>query len=438
MQLKIFMFLYSGSWAFLLPFLICYLFLRGRLDPLYRQHIAERFGKYKLELPQNPIWVHAVSIGELRSAITLIKRLSGEGENILVTVFTPAARREAYKQFSEEIIKGNIAIVWVPFDMKWCHRRLITKCKPKICLPLEVEIWPNMILTMKNAKIPLYLCNSQYASRSFERDILGLKIRQKIISLCAGAFVKSEVQRLRFSQIGLDNIVVTGELRFDQEIPKILTDAAESLRKNIKPKGRKIITIASGVHFEEPIYREMIRKIVTDARVRKVCPPLFIYVPRAPERFAQIEKDLVEADLTVLKRSTSFGKNSIGLQEQVIPLEHDVDVLLGDSLGEMFFYLSSSDKVIVGGGFSPRGAHNIIEALAVGKPVFVGPYTWTIEFPFLEASAHMIAESFLTIDDMIAALLSNTTISDEKISQFMTKHRGASDRTITAIYDAVG
>jgi len=438
MQLKIFLFLYSSAWAFLLPLLICYLFLRGRLDPLYRQHIAERFAKYKFELPQKPIWVHAVSIGELRSAITLIKRLSGEGENILVTVFTPAARREAYNQFSEEIIKGNIAIVWVPFDMKWCHRRLITKCKPKICLPLEVEIWPNMIWTMRNAKIPLYLCNSQYASRSFERDILGLKIRQKIISLCAGAFVKSEDQKLRFSQIGLDNIVVTGELRFDQEIPKILTDAAESLRKNIKPKGRKIITIASGVHFEEPIYREMVRKIVTDARAKKEFPPLFIYVPRAPERFEQIEKDLVEADLTVLKRSESFGKNSIGLLEQVIPLEHDVDVLLGDSLGEMFFYLSSSDKVIVGGGFSPRGAHNIIEALAVGKQVFIGPYTWTIEFPFLEASAHMVAESFLTIDDMIPALLSDETISDEKISQFITKHRGASDRTIKAIYDVVG
>ena len=235
--------------------------MRSKSQPLYRKHILERFGKYSFELPENPIWVHAVSIGELRSALVLIRGLLAGGEKILLTVFTPTARSDAEKQFSEEIKRGELTVVWVPFDMQWCHRRLIRNCKPKICLPLEVEIWPNMIWVMKLSKIPLYLCNSQYAMRSIQRDNSGLKIRQKIIALCAGALVKSDAQKARFAQIGLRNIIVTGELRFDQKVPHVLVHAAELLRKNIKRQERTIITIASGTEKEEQIYMQMILRM---------------------------------------------------------------------------------------------------------------------------------------------------------------------------------
>lgn len=438
MGIKVFLFFYSLAWFLLLPLITIYLLLRSKHQPLYRKHILERFGKYNFELPENPIWVHAVSIGELRSALVLIRGLLAGGEKILLTVFTPAARSDAEKQFSEEIKTGELTVIWVPFDMKWCHRRLLRNCKPKICLPLEVEIWPNMIWVMKLSNIPLYLCNSQYAVRSMQRDNSGLKIRQRIIALCAGALVKSDAQRARFAQIGLRNIIVTGELRFDQKIPHVLAHAALLLRKNIKREERTIITIASGTEKEEQIYMQMILRMKEEAQVNKVLTPLFIYVPRAPERFDQVGLDLQAAGLNMQKRSTLFEEGLVGLSKPKFHISEDIDVLLGDSLGEMYFYLSSADKVVIGGGFSPRGAHNIIEPLAVGKPVFVGPYTWTIEFPFVEASEHMIAKSLPTVDDMINELSSGKEIPKEKISEFMKKHRGASQRTVQAVYDIIG
>lgn len=433
MKIKAFMLFYRVLWLCLLPLILVYLFLRGRKDPLYREGIPERFGVYRFPLPQKPIWVHAVSIGELRSALTLIQLALDRGDKVLVSVFTPAGRRDAEKQFSAAIAAGDLAVVWVPFDMGWCHRRLIKACHPRICLPLEVEIWPSMIHEMRKAGVPLYLCNAQYASKSIERDDKGLRIRPNIIAKCAGAFVKSDVQKERFSTFGVTDIVVTGELRFDQGIPLSLTDAAERLRRELKLHERQVIAIASGVEGEEDLYASMILELRALAADKGVAAPLIVYVPRAPERFGQVGDDLERVGIKVCRRSTAFEEGSSGLNRTPSQWTKDVEVLLGDSLGEMYFYLALADKVIVGGGFTERGAHNIIEPLAVGKPVFVGPFTWTIEFPFLEAEAVGIARSFETMEGMVPSLLAAPDCSSDEIAKFIDQHRGASQRTLEGI-----
>ncbi len=138
--------------------------------------------------------------------------------------------------------------------------------------------------------------------------------------------------------------------------------------------------------------------------------------------------------LTTLFRSNGLGVGAAGLS-QLAPewLGVDVDVLLGDSLGEMYFYLGLADRVIVGGGFTERGAHNVIEPLAVGKPVLTGPHTWTIEFPFVEAASAGIAESFADIGALYEALEAPSTVSRQTIESFILSHRGASERTLAAL-----
>ncbi|MCP4819325.1 MAG: 3-deoxy-D-manno-octulosonic acid transferase, partial [Shimia sp.] len=105
--------------------------------------------------------------------------------------------------------------------------------------------------------------------------------------------------------------------------------------------------------------------------------------------------------------------------------------------GEMYFYLSLADKVIIGAGFSERGAHNIIEPLSVGKPVYVGPYTWTIEFPFLEAQEAKVARSFQTPEAMQAELAKKNVVAPETLLKFVALHRGASVRTLEALNEVV-
>lgn len=438
MILKMFMLFYQVLWIFLLPAILLYLRMRGRKDDLYWKHLGERFGHYSCDLPQSPIWIHAVSIGELRSSTALIHIALKRGHRVLVTTFTPTGRRETERQFAAAIAERQLAVIWVPFDMGWCHRRLIKACQPRICLPLEVEIWPAMIITMRKANVPLYLCNAQYARRSVARDSRGLRIRQKVIARCAGAFVKSGLQKERFAAIGVPNILVTGELRFDQEVPTDLTTAAVALREAMPDPERQIVAIASGVENEEDVYLEMILELRKWAQKNGRTAPLIVYVPRAPERFAQVGNNLEKAGLKVCRRSREFAACREGLRSIPKNWSSDIDVFLGDSLGEMYFYLTLSDKVIVGGGFSARGAHNIIEPLAVAKPVFVGPYTWTIEFPFFEAETAGFAQSYATPNHMIAALLEGESETSESLAGFMDEHRGASERTLRGIDAVIG
>ncbi len=427
MNLQLFLLVYRLAWVLLLPVVLLYLWRRGRKDPGYRSHLAERFGFYGRTLPQGVIWLHVVSLGETRSAAGLIRAMLARGDRVLLTHFTPAGRRESARLFGDEIASGAVTVVWVPFDMAWCHRRFLAACRPRIGLTLEVEIWPAMIFAARAAGVPLYLCNGQYATRPLARDSRGLRLRQRVIRGLAGALVKSQLQAERFALIGLKNVTVTGELRFDQPIPESQLATAKVLRTTIPP-GREVITIASGVEGEETLFATVIQAV----KARSDPAPLFVYVPRAPERFDAVAQALQAAGLVVARRSQVLGPDLLPL----IPLG-DADVLLGDSLGEMFFYLALCDRAIVGGGFTERGAHNIIEPLMLGKPVLTGPYVWTIEYPFVEAEALGIARSLPDADALLAALAEPPPECADRIAAFLAEHSGASRKTLAAIDQAL-
>jgi 3-deoxy-D-manno-octulosonic-acid transferase len=431
MMRSLFLGLYSLLWLLLLPIVLMYLWYRGRRDSDYTSHLTERFGSYKSPLPKGGIWIHAVSLGETRSATGLIRMALDRGEHIVLTNFTPAGRRETARLFALEIAAGQLTSLWVPFDMAWCYRRFFHACQPRIGLTLEVEIWPAMIFSARRASVPLYMCNAQYASRSFARDSQGLRLRQKLIPKFAGAFVKSQAQADRFSSIGLENITVTGELRFDQPVPNTQIDAGLNLRDLIGDE-RPIIAIASGVEGEEALYVDLIERLVSQARKAGSVAPLVVYVPRAPERFGLVADQLRAAGFKVLRRSVALD-NVLQPNCQIDP----VDVILGDSIGEMFFYLAMADRVIVGGGFTPRGAHNVIEPLMLNKTVLTGPYVWTIEFPFVEAESAGIAKSVPDIDALLAELSKPPQDASDAISAFLSDHHGASARTLAGIEAAL-
>lgn len=432
MILNAFLIAYRLLWFIGLPFVLLYIWSRGRRDPAYKAHLGERFGIYPSLLPPNPIWIHAVSLGEVRSAVALIRLALDLGDNVVVTHFTPAGRAETNRQFAPEIASGQLAAIWVPFDMHWCFRRFFRACRPRIGLTMEVEFWPAMIFASRRARVPLYMCNAQYASRPRERDSQGLRLRQRVIQGFAGGFVKSKLQADSFTSIGVQNITVTGELRFDQPIAPHLIRAAETLKPTL-PEGREVITIASGVESEEPLYADMITRLIADAKAQNRPAPYFVYVPRAPERFDAVFAGLQDAGLTCLRRSTA-------LDDQLNPTASlaETDVFLGDSLGEMFFYLGLADRVVVGSGFDPKGAHNIIEPLMMSKPALTGPHIWTIEFPFIEAEAAGVAKRVPDIDALIAELSTPAPDKSAEIAAFLAEHQGASARTLAEIDKVLG
>jgi 3-deoxy-D-manno-octulosonic-acid transferase len=107
-------------------------------------------------------------------------------------------------------------------------------------------------------------------------------------------------------------------------------------------------------------------------------------------------------------------------------------VLLGDSLGEMYFYLALASRVVVGGGFQPKGSHNIIEPLALGLPVIVGPYIQTIEYPAVEAIAAGICKQS-TAASLTRDIAKWPSPSADTISAFLAAHSGATAKTLAAV-----
>ena len=417
---------YAVLWIVGLPFVLFYLWRRGRKDSLYSAHLAERFGVHR-PLPPGAIWVHAVSLGEIRSAVPMIRTLLDRGDHILTTHFTPAGRREAERVFAADIAAGRMRVAWVPFEFSFAYRRFFKTFAPKCGLVMEIEIWPRMILAARHKRVPLYMCNAQYPSKSYARD-KRTGLRGLVMRGFAGALVKSEIQAQRFASVGVAPIRVTGELRFDQPIPTHLLAAGLAARDWVGAKARRVVTIASAVEGEDDVYIAAILGLRAAHLAKGLPMPLVVYVPRKPERFDEVSVLLAATGLMV-------GKRSVLLDANFAPLGNppQIDVLLGDSLGEMYAYLAMADTVIVGGGFTPKGAHNIIEPLALRKPVLTGPETWTIEFPFVEAETAGVARSVPDGAALLAALLDGDATDPAAIEAFFDAYSGATTRTIAAL-----
>ncbi|CAN1506505.1 KdtA 3-deoxy-D-manno-octulosonic-acid transferase [Paracoccaceae bacterium] len=445
MRLWLFLRLWSLVWHLGLPVLLVYLWRRGRKDPLYARHLGERFGRYPRPLPGS-VWVHAVSLGEMRSGVPLIRALLDQGQTVVTTHFTPAGRREAKSVFALEIAAGRLAAVWVPFETSWAYAGFFRAFRPRIGLVLEIEIWPRMIFAAKAAGVPLYMCNAQYPTKSMVRDER-MTLRHDLMRGFAGAFVKSDLQAARFASVGVDNITVTGELRFDQPIPTHLVSAAKALRPALAGD-RPVITFASVVEGEDDLYLDAIT-----VALRHPSRPFVVYVPRKPERFDEVAAMLAARGLKAVRRSDLLdptlapkhlpspswggdGDGGGGHRPEIRP-EIRPDILLGDSLGEMYFYIGLADRVVTGGGFTPHGAHNIIEPLALERPVIVGPEIHTIEYPATEAIAAGVCLRVETPETLTEALTGWPGPEASTIGSFFVAHSGAANRTLAALDKAI-
>jgi 3-deoxy-D-manno-octulosonic-acid transferase len=425
--MRAFLWLWAAVWTLGLPLVLIYLWRRARKEPVYGTHLAERFGRHGKTL-HGSVWVHAVSLGEMRSAVPLVRGLLEQGERVVTTHFTPSGRREAEAVFAAEIASGQVAVVWVPFEFERAYQRFFRSFQPKYGLVMETETWPRMIASSRRHRVPLLLCNAQYPSTSFARDTTRIGLRAELMTGFAGMLVKSELQADRFRSVGVGNIAVTGELRFDQPMPERLVAAGRGLRIWIGA-ARPVVTLASVVVGEDDVMLGAIRSSRAAYTGKGLEPPLFVYVPRAPERFDEVA-GLIEAEgLRVGRRSRLLDPDLLPLTEAPV-----LDVLLGDSLGEMYAWLAMCDRVVVGGGFTPKGSHNISEPLAMARPVMVGPDIHTIEYPAVEAIAAGVCRHLRTPEDLAEALAPGCQDpSQEAIRAFLATHSGGVEKTLEAI-----
>jgi len=431
----IFIYLYSFFWIVLLPFIIFYFLKRSIKETEYRKNLRERFGFYKTSLDKS-IWIHTASLGEFRAAAPFIKKLLKKNEKIIVTTLTPAGRLEIKKIFKEDILKNNLVVVYLPFEISLCIKSFFLKFRPKLGIILEIELWPKIISSSQLYNVPIILAQAQYPKKSFERDKKYFRSRASIIKKFDLILTKSKKHSNRFEYFGGKNIKVMGEFRFDQLIPKKHLEAAKNLKKIIKFKNpnKKIICFGSTGPNEDLLLIKVIKDIILYQKNNNLIIPFFVYVPRHKKDFIYIEKLIKENNLKFINRNKSLDEN-LKFTDKKSSISC-FDGLFGNSLGEINFYYELSDFIFIGNSFNNLGSHNIIEPLALKKNVVVGPSIWGIEYPGVEAIESNVLKKVNNekeLKDYWLGYLNNTNqnyLNSKKIDKFYNQHSGATERCI--------
>ncbi len=345
------------SYALLL-YALLHLLARSRKQPAYLKHIGERFGFYA-EAPAKPlIWLHAVSVGETRAAQPLVKALrkAHPEHQILLTHMTPTGRETGERLFGDNVLR-----CYIPYDFPQAVKRFLAHFKPVAGVLLETEIWFNLIHLCRRANIPLYLVNARLSEKSAAR----YSLFRSLVSACLNeltaiaAQTVSDAERLRL--LGAKAVQVTGNLKFDMLPPFYALEVGRELRSSF---GARPVFLAASTRVGE---EELVLQAVSSAGVPGL---LSVIVPRHPQRFDEVAA-LME------RRGIQFQRRS---ENQ--PIAAGTQVVLGDSMGEMFAYYAACDMAFVGGSLLPLGGQNLLEACAMGKPVLIGPHM----FNFAEAS----------------------------------------------------
>ena len=403
-------FFYTLALYLLLPFIPLRLLWRGRKQPAYLAHWSERFGWYPARPPAPLIWIHAVSVGETRACVPLIDALQARypTHQILLTHMTPTGRETGQVLFGSRVQQ-----VYLPYDLPGAVRRFLSHLKPSFGLIMETELWPNLIATCRKRQIPLALINARLSERSAHGYARFATLTRDALNALTFISAQSAADSARLTQLGAPDVAITGNLKFDVVPPP----ASDQLRTLLG--ARRVLLAASTREGEEAL--------LLNALAMPTPQQLLLLVPRHPQRF-----DVVAALLTA--RNIAFQRRSENL-----PIRPETQVVLGDSMGEMFAYYGVAEVAIIGGSLLPFGGQNLIEACALGVPVILGPYTHN----FSQAADDAVnAGAALRVADAGAALAKAQALlanpeKREKMSaaalKFAADHRGAVDKTMALI-----
>ena len=331
--------LYTVALRLALPLILLRLWWRGRREPGYREHVEERFGMYAGERPLKALWVHAVSVGEARAAAPLVRELQRHApDHTLVMTCTTAAGRQTLNQ----VYGDSVRAIFLPYDYPETVEAFLERFRPRLGVLMETELWPNLLAACERRGVPVVLANARMSEKSARGYQRWRSLAAPAIRSLAAVCAQSDADAARLRELGARRVEVTGNLKFD-----VALDDAQ-LRRGREWKSRvarRVLLLASTRDGEE----QLLLDAIGDADF------LTVVVPRHPQRFAEV------AMLAHARKSAT----------PVPAPTHRV--FLGDTMGEMAFYYGAADVAIIGGSFMPLGGQNLIEALAAGVPVVLGP-----------------------------------------------------------------
>ncbi len=398
----------------LLPLILLRLAWRSRRQPEYLHHVGERFGFYPVFSDKPVIWLHAVSVGETRAAASLVAaiREAYPDHRILLTHTTPTGRETSRQLYGESILRA-----YLPYDYPFAVRRFFRHFRPVLCILMETEIWFNLIRAGREAGVPMLLMNARMSERSARGYGRISALTRKALGGLSAVAAQGKDDADRLMRLGAKNVSVMGNLKFDISPPDGMLGLGAEFREQFG--GRAVLLLASTREGEEAMILDAWGKCAVEA--------LLVIVPRHPERFGEV------ADL-LKKRGIRHQRRSANSR-----VPNEVQVVLGDSMGEMFAYYAACDIAFIGGSLLPFGGQNLIEACSVGKPVLIGPHTYNFSDATrlaVEAGAALQVKDADELVQEAARLLKDRdemALMGRRGLAFVASHRGATVRAMDII-----
>ncbi|HKQ16891.1 MAG TPA: lipid IV(A) 3-deoxy-D-manno-octulosonic acid transferase [Steroidobacteraceae bacterium] len=408
--------LYSALLYVVAPLALIATALRGLRDPSYRDRWSERLGFTQLRFGARPIWIHAVSVGEVQAAAALVRALASRypQHTLLVTTATPTGAQRVRALFGE-----SVRHAYLPYDLPGAVRRFLDRTTPVLAIIMEREIWPNLYRACFERKIPILLASARISARSGQRHLrfAGLFRDALACDVTIAAQTAADAERFRALGIAPAAVHVAGNIKFDLEIPEDVRRAGSHIRAEF---AHRPVWIAGSTHErEEDIVldaHERVRAARTDA--------LLVLVPRHPNRFDAVKSWLRARNVRFVTRSAREAVTA------------DTSVLLVDTLGELLSFYAAANVAFVGGSLVPVGGHNLLEPAALHRPIIVGPHTFNaadIAENFLASGAAVQVESATELGTAVLDLLTNAARRDQMIArahEILQENRGTLARLL--------
>ncbi|OBT10218.1 3-deoxy-D-manno-octulosonic acid transferase [Vibrio sp. UCD-FRSSP16_10] len=413
--------IYTTLLALLSPLLFMSLLRKKEGKPSIGKRWIEYFGITPKLLGSRPIWIHTVSVGETIATTPLIRALKEKypQQNILITTTTTTGAEQAEKL--ADIAEHR----FMPVDFSWCVRRFLKHVNPRCMLIMETELWPNTLYTVSKSGVPIAVINARLSERSAHRYKKFQSVFNLISQNLDQVLCQHSDDAKRFEDLGLSSkkVSVTGSLKFDISISENVNKQGQQLRQQLGVN--RPVWIATSTHEgEDEIIYEAHKKLLN------VHPDaLLILVPRHPERFTRVAQLGIDNGLNTVCRTSNAEVSS------------NVQVYLGDTMGEMLTLISAADICFMAGSLigDKVGGHNMLEPAALEKPILNGPSY----FNFKDITQQLIEEQALVIcqsDEEISSQLihlfnnpKNRIQMGQNAYQVVKRNQGAVNKTIAAL-----
>jgi len=417
---------YSALLLLLVPITLYHLVWRGLRQREYLLRWSERYAQLDAlpDLPPGALWVHAVSVGEVNAAIPLINALRERHPDraVLVTTITPTGSARVRALWGDAVHH-----VYLPYDLRGMVQRFLGRVRPALAIVIETELWPNLFVACARAGVPVVIANARLS----ERSLRGYRWMAPLIRLALSGVrrvaAQSEADAARFRVLAGDGLAiqVTGNLKFDQPLPKASFLEAVGWRQ---AGGGRPTWVAASTHADEEA-----AVLEAHQRLREAHPDvLLLWAPRHPERFEAVANRVRAAGLGLRRRSSDRAPDA------------HCAVFLIDSLGELPGFLAAGDVAFVGGSLCKVGGHNLLEPAALGVPVLSGPHTFNfaeITSLLKDAGALEIVNDAAQLAAAVCWLLEHPEEARSRGGagrQRIDRERGALQRTLAVIDDAAG